>query len=81
MLSRILNWFGKKSDPQSPKAGNRKTPARPGSATAHLFDKQRTSFTGENSSTEEQDGGGFNPYDTGKFDRGASWERISKKQR
>jgi hypothetical protein len=25
--------------------------------------------------------GSFDPYNTGKFDRGASWERISKNQR
>lgn len=25
--------------------------------------------------------GDFNPYNTGKFDRSASWERISKNQR
>jgi len=32
-------------------------------------------------STAKADDNDFNPYNTGKFDRSASWERISKNQR
>jgi len=51
------------------------------SATAHLFEKQRTQAKSAAAGAAQPGADGFNPYDTGKFDRSASWERISKTQR
>ena len=75
MFSRILRWLG---------LGARRTPksrrqGRPPSATGHLFDKKPVKpKTGANQGAADDD---FNPYNTGKFDRSASWEKISKKHR
>ena len=78
MLSRIFRWIGLSSTP--PKKTPSRATARPRSATAHLFAKramqgQPARKSGQNDETD------FNPYNTGKFDRSASWERISKNQR
>ena len=65
---------------------------RRSSATSHLFAKdspaaRRTADEpgkpGRPAATRQkpQVNPDFDPYNTGKFDRGASWERISKKQR
>ena len=78
MLSRILGWFGKGSGNDKTHAQKR---ARPGSATAHLFEKQASQSAERKQRPAAKPGDGFNPYDTGKFDRSASWERISKTQR
>lgn len=76
MLSRLLNWLGlqKKAARKPGRAGSH----RPRSATAHLFEKKP--LRSEQKSSANVDGD-FNPYNTGKFDRSASWERISKNQR
>ena len=78
MLSRIFRWIGLTSAP--PKKAPPRTPARPRSATAHLFEKRSMQGPAARKpgTNEEPD---FNPYNTGKFDRSASWERISKNQR
>lgn len=72
MFSRLLSWLGLKARPK-PSRGRTQ---RPRSATAHLFEKK----TNQKSGAAEAEGD-FNPYNTGKFDRSASWERISKTQR
>jgi hypothetical protein len=79
MLSRILGLFGWRS---------RQTPAKPSSsaprhtsATAHLFEKRTAPPRRSESQGKDDAEGDFNPYNTGKFDRSASWERISKTQR
>ena len=77
MFSRLLNWLGLQSIPA--RKPRRPGSRRPRSATAHLFEK-KTINSGQKPQTTEVDGD-FNPYNTGKFDRSASWERISKNQR
>jgi len=77
MLSRLFGWFRK--SPGSNKARNKK-PARAGSATAHLYEKNAPPDRKPRPAAGNP-GGGFDPYDTGKFDRSASWERISTTQR
>lgn len=69
--------------------------SRPTSATSYLYRKDPPELH-ENAATGKQravDAAGgpppqqrradddFDPYNTGKFDRGASWEKISKRQR
>jgi hypothetical protein len=49
------------------------------SATSHLFEKKPIEPARKSQSVDID--GDFNPYNTGKFDRSASWERISKSQR
>ncbi len=78
MLSRLLRLIGLRSAPASGPASRR--PARPRSATAHLFDKRAPQAKPKPQPGSRADGD-FNPYNTGKFDRSASWERISKNQR
>lgn len=78
MLSRILRWLGLGSG-RSSTARNRRT-ARPRSATAHLFENKRAQDPQKTLQKAKQEDS-FNPYNTGKFDRSASWERISKTQR
>ena len=76
MISRLLNWlgFGARRTPK-----RRQKKARAQSATAHLFEKKPDKpKSGSKQSSSPDD---FNPYNTGKFDRSASWERISKNQR
>ncbi|HUF72535.1 MAG TPA: hypothetical protein VMR74_06525 [Gammaproteobacteria bacterium] len=74
MLSRLLSWLGWESAPP-PRSRPSRAP-RPRSATAHLFEKKPTQ-----DQKSAQTDGDFNPYNTGKFDRSASWDRISKNQR
>ena len=63
----------------SPKRGKKSAgrPRKPSSATAHLFEKKPLPKSNPAASAD----GDFNPYNTGKFDRSASWDRISKSQR
>lgn len=78
MLSRLLKWLGLGPGEAPTRKSSR--PARPRSATAHLFDKRPVepqARTGKKPAGDND----FNPYNTGKFDRSASWERISKTQR
>jgi hypothetical protein len=77
MIRRILKWFGWESDSKR-SSGSRRASGR-GSATAHLFEKKPVNPAPKSQSVEVD--GDFNPYNTGKFDRSASWERISKSQR
>ena len=79
MLSRIMRWLGFGGRDAQRGTSSRRT-ARPRSATTHLFDKRNTPEAGKPHAAASADGD-FNPYNTGKFDRSASWERISKNQR
>ena len=78
MLSRLLNWIGWESR-HVPTAEMRR-PAPPRSATSQLLAKRppASAQTSPKATVAKND---FNPYNTGKFDRSASWERISKSQR
>jgi hypothetical protein len=78
MLSRILGWLGLISDRPSTKGP--RPASRPRSATAHLFEKRAAPGQPSVKSNIEAEND-FNPYNTGKFDRSASWDRISKNQR
>ena len=75
MISNLLRWLGLESPP--PRDSRRPRGPRPRSATAHLFEKKPLQDAGKSVKGD----GEFNPYNTGKFDRSASWERISKNQR
>jgi hypothetical protein len=75
MISRLLRWLGWESAP--PRRSSQPRRPRPRSATAHLFDKKPV-HPDKSAAKADDD---FNPYNTGKFDRSASWERISKNQR
>jgi hypothetical protein len=77
MLSRFLSWLGLEPgvDPDPPIARS----AQRRSATGHLYQKKPVAAPpGKRSQKPDND---FNPYNTGKFDRSASWEKISKTQR
>ena len=78
MFSRLLNWIGWETDHLPTAETRRPGPAR--SATAHLLSKRPASGAQKvpKAAGSQAD---FNPYNTGKFDRSASWERISKNQR
>lgn len=77
MIRRILKWFGWESN--SKRSSDSVRAPRPRSATAHLFEKKSIDPAQKSQSVDAD--GDFNPYNTGKFDRSASWERISKSQR
>jgi hypothetical protein len=78
MLSRLLNWIGWDSGRPPTVEVRRPSPTR--GATSSLFAKRPPSAGQKppKAAVTETD---FNPYNTGKFDRSASWERISKNQR
>jgi len=76
MIGRLLNWLGLRRG-AGPRKKNGQKSRRPSSATAHLFEKKPLPKSNPAASA----GDDFNPYNTGKFDRSASWERISKNQR
>ena len=90
MLKLIKRWLGWETD--SGFYGDSEGPrSRPDSATAHLFAKdaatsgqlgsgRRGVHKAKGKPTAKPDPQ-FDPYNTGKFDRSASWERISKTQR
>lgn len=90
MLARLislLGWRTARSKRRPPYQAHQRT----ASATAHLFVKKSGPATKGTTATARpapQKGkagsaanADFNPYNTGKFDRSASWERISKSQR
>jgi hypothetical protein len=78
MLSRLLSWIGWEVRRPPPADARRAGPMR--SATSHLLAK-RPPASPQKSPKAATGQADFNPYNTGKFDRSASWERISKKQR
>jgi hypothetical protein len=78
MFSRLLSWIGWESDDLPTAEMRRPTPAR--SATSHLLTK-RPPTAAQKTPKAAVSQADFNPYNTGKFDRSASWERISKSQR
>jgi hypothetical protein len=79
MLARILRWLGWETQRDDPRSSRPPPRGRARSATAHLFSKDQTPEAAQKSKLPAE--GDFNPYNTGKFDRSASWERISKSQR
>jgi len=74
MMARFLRWLGLTSSP-----ARRPAPRKVTSATAHLFDKKPAAAQPKRRLVSREDD--FNPYNTGKFDRHASWEKIGKKHR
>jgi hypothetical protein len=77
MLSRFLSWLGleQNSDP-APRVSR---PPQRRSATGHLY--QKKSAPSPQKSRSAAFDNDFNPYNTGQFDRSASWDKISKSQR
>jgi hypothetical protein len=89
MLKFLKRWLGWEEDLDYFDPDDFKPEPRPLSVTAQvLAGKPRKPVTGarvprqapspEDAEPLEPD---FNPYNTGKFDRSASWERISKNSR
>ena len=94
MFNWIKRLVGLETD-DDPGGTDRVRGKRHSSATGHLFSKDSPALrkTSESASPRKKGKSGvsarpkvaanpdFDPYNTGKFDRGASWEKISKKQR
>lgn len=95
MLKRLLGWETD-DESESEFYAAQKVDGRPGSATGHLFSKTPANPKQLGSGrrpvhqpkkhaappkVEKPTEPAFDPYNTGKFDRSASWERISKNQR
>ena len=77
MLSRFLSWLGLESGAdQKPRVGR---PPQRRSATGHLYQKKPVAPQKKSPSAGIDND--FSPYNTGQFDRSASWEKISKTQR
>ena len=87
LVKRLLSYLHDDgSESTEPGRGRRRS-----SATSHLFTKDSPAArqSGEAARPgkaaaarpKPQINPDFDPYHTGKFDRGASWERISKNQR
>jgi hypothetical protein len=83
MLSRLLNWIGWETSRAPAGKAARQAPtrsvrARPATSQAFTRRPPATESKTDPPAAARSD---FNPYNTGKFDRSASWERISKNQR
>lgn len=84
MIGFIRRLFGrsvKNNEASAPAA--RAAHARPRSATGEvLAQARRTGASGKASKTNGASGEqSFDPYNTGKFDRAASWERVRHSHR
>jgi len=77
MAIRLFSWLG--WEPDSTEGSKPEHTIGRRSATAHLFEKEQPGTERQPEVATSADE--FNPYNTGKFDRSASWERISKSQR
>jgi len=93
MLRLLKRWLGWEDDDYSV-AAELKARVRPRSATAQVLAKGPRKDLGKRARPAPKRTGpevvdfvegapdpAFDPYNTGKFDRGASWDRISKNQR
>lgn len=81
MLAMLKRLFGS-TDSRKASAG----PARRRSATGEILSRSREPVPASGASAKRQalgsaDGGDFDPYNTGKFDRAASWERVRHSHR
>lgn len=96
MLRLLKRWLGWEEDVEHFSPESFKPRARPTSATAQVLAnaprkpatppprRPTTKVTAAPSALnldDEPEVPHFDPYNTGKFDRSASWERISKNQR
>lgn len=89
MLTWLKRWLGKTEESEYFDPEDFKTGSRPKSATAQILasgprkpqpkpqrrDAAPLDFEAEPAEPH------FDPYNTGKFDRSASWEKISKNNR
>jgi hypothetical protein len=88
MLRFLKRWLGWEEDLDYFDPDDFKPAPRPRSATAQVFvgksrkpqasPRSQRAPAADDSEPRPAD---FNPYNTGKFDRSASWERISKNGR
>lgn len=87
MLRFLKRWLGWEEDLEYFDPDDFQPMPRPRSATSQVFaGKSRKSATRARTPRQAPDDAeplepDFNPYNTGKFDRSASWERISKNSR
>lgn len=95
MLRFLKRWFGRESDEGLHAPPRVKRPARPRSTTADVLSKRpgtepaarkpKPAPKRRGADTldfpEDEPDPKFDPYNTGKFDRSARWDRISKTQR
>lgn len=91
MLKLIKRWLGWDDGTGMFDFSSIEPPRRPSSATASVLThgprvKKRKPAAQQTKGLSLDRGSGkpqpaFDPYNTGKFDRSASWERISRNQR
>jgi hypothetical protein len=80
MLNSIKRWLGLEAT-ESQTGTGAGNPRRPTSATAHVLTHGPRARNKKTATEDSTAAGEFDPYNTGKFDRSASWERISRSQR
>lgn len=78
MLETIKRWLGRSASSAPSAAANAKQRSFPASATGQVLANGQKKAKAAAGSTPNEN---FDPYNTGKFDRSASWERISNTQR
>lgn len=93
MLRLLKRWLGWEVESEYFDPDEFRTGSRPRSATAHILSSgQRKPAPKAKAPAQRSDAAPldfeaepaephFDPYNTGKFDRSASWERISKNNR
>lgn len=79
MLGMIKRWLGRNASSAPSAAANARQRSYPSSATGRVLASGRKQPA--KPTAAEQPDASFDPYNTGKFDRSASWERISNRQR
>lgn len=79
MLGILKRLFGGSKDKRAARPAGRTHPYRR-SATGHVLAQGRRQGEGSNAKASAAEAG-FDPYNTGKFDRAASWERVRHSQR
>lgn len=79
MLEMIKRWLGRSASTVPSAAANARHRSFPASATGQVLANGQKNKAKADAAAKP--GENFDPYNTGKFDRSASWERISNTQR
>lgn len=78
MLGFVKRLFGKRKSSAAPV---RAAHSKPRSVTADLLAQGRREAAGQTAAKRTAENVEFDPYNTGKFDRAASWERVRHSHR
>jgi hypothetical protein len=79
MLEMIKRWLGRSASTAPTAAANARQRSFPASATGQVLSNgQKNKAKAAGAAKPDQS---FDPYNTGKFDRSASWERMSNNRR